>query len=210
MEETARSVARALIEINGVNIDKENPVVFKSGIKAPMYVDNRRFPFYPDAWKVVIDGFIKTIEREKIAFDVAGGIEAAGIPHSAALGYALGKPSVFIRKNTKDHGTKKMVEGGDVSGKTVLIVEDLITTGSSSLHGVEALRNEGATVRDCLVIMTYGLEEAASAFADQRVRLHALTSLPIILEEGQKMKKFSDDQVATVLAWIKNLHANDY
>lgn len=206
MEEIARSVARALLQIGGVKIDKENLLVFKSGITSPIYIDNRRFPFYPEAWKIVIDGFIKTIERERINFDVVGGIEAAGIPHSAALGYALGKPSVFIRKNTKDHGTKKMVEGGDVSGKTVLIIEDLITTGGSSLHGVEALRNEGATVQDCLVITSYGFEEASSAFSAQHVQLHSLTSLSIILEEGRTMKKFSDDQVTTVLAWAKELH----
>ena len=206
MEEIARLVARALLQIGGVKIDKENLLVFKSGIKAPIYIDNRRFPFYPEAWKVVIDGFIKTIGREKINFDVVGGIEAAGIPHSAALGYALGKPSVFIRKNTKDHGTKKMVEGGDVSGKTVLVIEDLITTGGSSLRGVEALRNESATVQDCLVITNYGFEEASSAFSAQHVQLHSLTSLSIILEEGRAMKKFSDDQVAAVLAWTKELH----
>ncbi len=206
MEEIARSVARALLQIGGVKIDKENLLVFKSGITSPIYIDNRRFPFYPEAWKIVIDGFIKTIERERINFDVVGGIETAGIPHSAALGYALEKPSVFIRKNTKDHGTKKMVEGGDVSGKTVLIIEDLVTTGGSSLRGVEALRNEGATVRDCLVITNYGFSDTALAFADQRVQLHSLTSLPVLLAEGLKMKKFSDDQVTAVLAWAKNLH----
>lgn len=205
MQEIARSVAQALLRIDGVKIDKSNLLVFKSGIKAPIYIDNRRFPFYPEAWKIVINGFIKTIEHKKINFDVVGGIESAGIPHSAALGYALGKPSVFIRKNTKDHGTKKMVEGGDVSGKTVLIIEDLVTTGGSSLHGVQALRNEGATVQDCMVITNYGFSDTASAFADQRVQLHSLTSLLIILEEGHTMKKFSDDQVATVLNWAKNL-----
>lgn len=206
MEEIARSVARALLQIGGVKIDKENLLVFKSGITSPIYIDNRRFPFYPEVWKIVIDSFIKTIERERINFDAVGGIEAAGIPHSATLGYALGKPSVFIRKNVKDHGTKKMVEGGDVSGKTVLIIEDLVTTGGSGLRGVEALRSEGATVNACLVITSYGLEEAVSAFEDARVKLHSLTSLPVLLEEGLKMKKFSDDQVATVLAWAKNLH----
>ena len=111
----------------------------------------------------------------------------------------------FIRKETKDHGAKKMVEGGDVSGKIVIVIEDLITTGGSSLHGVQALRNEGATVNDCLVIVSYGFKEAASAFAEANVRLCPLTSLSIILEEGLLMKKFSDDQVETVREWEKNL-----
>lgn len=202
--EISQAVARALLQIDGVGISKDNLITFKSGIKSPIYMDNRKFPFHPDEWKTVIAGFIQTIKDKKIKFDVIAGIEAAGIPHSAALGYALGKPSVFVRKETKDHGTKKMVEGGDVSGKKVLLIEDLVTMGLSSLHGVRALRKEGAIIQDCIVIASYGLKESEKAFREHQMRLHCLTSLSAILEQGQAMKKFSLDQISTVLDWMKN------
>ncbi len=204
MDDTAKKIALALIDMGAVGIDKQHPLTFKSGMVSPIYVDNRNFPFHPEAWRLVIEGFAKTIERENIKFDVIGGIESAGIPHSAALGYALKKPSVFIRKETKDHGTKKMVEGGEVKGKTVLLIEDLVTTGGTSLRGVQSLRNEGAVVNDCLAITNYGFEESTLAFGNAGVKLHFLTSVQTIVEEGHAMKKFSDEQVAAFQAWVKD------
>ena len=107
----------------------------------------------------------ETNRRRQHSFDVIGGIEAAGIPHSAALGFATAMPSIFIRKEAKEHGTKKRVEGGNVTGKRVLLVEDLVTTGMSSLSGVEALRAEGAIVEDCLAIISYGFPGRKEKFA---------------------------------------------
>ncbi len=135
----SKEVAKSLIAIGAVGFRPDDPVLFKSGILAPVYVDNRKFPFFPGAWKLVIEGFKKCIETEVIQFDVIAGIEAAGIPHSSALGFFMQQPSVFVRKEVKDHGTKKRVEGGEVQGKKVLLVEDLVTMGTSSLSGVHAL-----------------------------------------------------------------------
>ena len=175
-------VAKALLKIGAVKFDPKNPITFKSGIKSPVYVDNRKLPFHPAEWKIVLDGFKDVIEKNKINFDIVAGVEAAGIPHSAALGYAMQMPSVFIRKQAKDHGTKKLVEGGEVSGKKVIMLEDLVSTGISSLTAVGALRAEGAIVENCLVIVSYGFEESKKAFADAKVNLLSLTSFPIILK----------------------------
>src|ERR1700744_2470816 len=117
-------VAEALVAIGGVGFKPTEPITFKSGIKSPVYCDNRKFPFHPSEWAKVIRGFEALIAEDAIAFDVVGGIEAAGIPHSAALGFAMQRPSVFIRKEAKGHGAKKRVEGGDVAGKRVVLVED--------------------------------------------------------------------------------------
>ncbi len=114
-----------------------------------MYVDNRRFPFHPAQWRIVIEAFKELIDTEGLVPDVIAGVEAAGIPHSAALGFFMGKPSVFVRKKPKEHGTKNRVEGGSVAGKRVLLIEDLVTTGGSSLQAVEALKNEGALGKRC-------------------------------------------------------------
>jgi orotate phosphoribosyltransferase len=113
----------------------------------------------------VIHGFEALIAERKIPVDVVAGVEAAGIPHSAALGFSMRLPSVFIRKELKEHGTKKRVEGGDVTGKRVVLIEDLVTTGGSSIAAIEALRAEGAVVSDCLAIISYGFPEAAERYS---------------------------------------------
>lgn len=201
---TAQDIARALLEIEAVGFRPEVPVLFKSGILSPVYTDNRRFPFFPAAWKLVIEGFKECIAKEKIEFDVIAGIEAAGIPHSAALGFAMARPSVFVRKEPKDHGTKKRVEGGDVKGEKILLVEDLVTMGTSSLSGVAALRAEGGLVNDCLVIVSYGFPEVVKAFGEAKVNLHALTSFPVILEEAIAAKKITEGNAKVVRTWLKD------
>jgi orotate phosphoribosyltransferase len=198
------TVAQALLRIGAVGFKPENPITFKSGIISPVYVDNRRFPFYPTEWKLVIEGFQNLVAKDKIDFDVLAGIETAGIPHSAALGYAMNQPSVFVRKKVKDHGTKSRIEGGLVKGKKVLLLEDLVTTGGSSLAGVEALREDGASVKDCLIIVSYGFKEATTAFAKAGVKLHALSNFSVILEEALKQNLFTPKQKVILEDWFQD------
>ncbi len=201
-----REVAEALVEIGGVGFRPSDPITFKSGIKSPVYCDNRRFPFHPKQWRTVIDGFEQMIVEDAIAVDVVGGVEAAGIPHSAALGFHLQKPSVFIRKEAKGHGTKKRVEGGDVKGLSVMLVEDLVTTGSSSLAAIEALREEGAVVDDCMAIISYGFAEAVEAFAKAGVRLHAATDFEAVLEVALERGVIDDGGATVVRDWLREPH----
>jgi orotate phosphoribosyltransferase len=197
-------VARALLEIQAVVFSPRAPVTFKSGIKSPVYVDNRRLPFWPAQWQIVIEGFQQVIAAQNIAFDVIAGIAAGGIPHSAALAYTLKKPSVFVRKEAKEHGTRGQIEGGDVSRKRVLLVEDMVTTGGSSLAGVDALRTAEATVRDCLCITTYGFAEAAEAFQSANVRLYPLAPFSTIVIEASKMGLFDQGALDLVEAWMRD------
>lgn len=202
MSDTASHVARALLDIGAVGFSPDQPLTFKSGIVSPVYVDNRRLPYWPDAWQVVIAGFQALIDEQAIAFDVLGGIETAGIPHSAALSFAMRRPSIFVRKQPKDHGTRSRVEGGAVTGKRILLVEDLVTTGGSSLSGVDALRAEGATVTDLLAIVSYDFAEAAQAFAAADVRLHTLTSFPVITREALATGRFDAATLDIVNDWL--------
>jgi orotate phosphoribosyltransferase len=199
-------VAEALIEVKGVGFKPNAPITFKSGMKSPVYCDNRTFPFWPEQWAKVIRGFEKLIADDRIEFDVIGGIEAAGIPHSAALGFAMAKPSIFIRKETKDHGMKRRVEGGDVLGKRVVLLEDLVTTGGSSLSGVEALRAEGAIVTDCLAIISYNFPEAAERFEAAGVKLHALTTFDVVLDIALSRSMIDEAGAASVRQWLSDPH----
>ena len=202
-ESRSREIAEALIAIEGVGFLPAAPITFKSGIKSPVYCDNRRFPFWPEQWAKVIRGFEGLIAERGIAVDVVGGVEAAGIPHSAALGFSMRTPSVFIRKEAKEHGTKKRVEGGDVTGKRVVLVEDLVTTGGSSIAAIEALRAEGAAVGDCLAIISYDFPEAVELFAKSGVKLHATTTFPVVLECALEQGMIDEAGAAVVRDWLK-------
>jgi orotate phosphoribosyltransferase len=196
-------VASVLLSVGAVGFTPDAPVTFKSGIVSPVYVDNRRLPFYPQAWRVVIEGFAALLVERQIPYDVIAGIETAGIPHSAALAYHLSKPSVFVRKQPKEHGLKNRVEGGNVGGKRVLLVEDLVTTGGSSISGVSALREAGAEVTDCLAIVSYGFMEARNAFAQAGVELHTLTNFAAILNAATQ---YSEADRLVVREWLDDPH----
>jgi orotate phosphoribosyltransferase len=196
------SVAQALIEIDAVCFQPQAPITFKSGIISPVYVDNRRLTFHPPQWSIIIDAFQHLINHQNIQIDVIAGVEAAGIPHSAALGYAMQRPSVFVRKQPKEHGTKKRVEGGDISAQNILLIEDLVTTGSSSLDAIRAIRDEGGVADNCACIITYGFPSSLANFEQQGVRLHALTTFDVVLDIALEAGQFSNEDYLTIQDWF--------
>jgi orotate phosphoribosyltransferase len=204
MHDVRLQVARALLAVDAVVFTPHNPVTFRSGLRSPVYIDNRRLPFWPEQWRTVLQGFQQVISDARISFDVIAGIESGGIPHSSTLGYILQKPSVFVRKKAKEHGLKSRVEGGSVADKGVLLIEDLVTTGASSLAGVEALRDDGALVEDCLSIMSYGLVEAVEAFEAAGVRLSPLTSFDAILQEALQSGRLGREGAEIVEDWMRD------
>ena len=200
----SRAIAEALLAIDAVGFRPHDPITFKSGIKSPVYCDNRRFPFWPAQWSKVIRGFEEIIAERSIAMEVVAGVEAACIPHSAALGFAMKRPSVFVRKEAKQHGTKKRVEGGDVLGRRVVLVEDLVTTGGSSMAAMEALRDEGAIVSDCLAIISYNFPEAVELFTRSGIRLHAATTFETVLQAAQERGAIDDAGAEIVGDWLRD------
>lgn len=198
----AESVAKALLEISAVGFSPTKPITFKTGLISPVYVDNRKLPFNPAQWSLVLDGFKQLLNQDQVAFDILSGVETAGIPHSAALSYILQKPSVFVRKAAKDHGTKKMVEGGEVAGLKVLLIEDHVTTGHSSLAAVKVLREAGATVTDCVCVTSYKFPEETQAFTDAGVQLHTLTTFDEIFKAAIEMAKITPAEVKIVQEWL--------
>ena len=203
---TKRSIASALLEIGAVGFSPSAPITFKSGIRSPVYVDNRRLTFHPAAWRVVIDGFAALIQSRSLAYDALAGVALGGVAHCAAIGYELGAPAVFIRKEAKGHGKGKRIEGGDVAGRRILLIEDLVTTGGSSLSGVMALRDAGAKVADVLAIVSYGFAEAEEAFARQGLRLHTLTDFEAILKLAQDTDRLNADEMAALRKWLADPH----
>lgn len=202
-QKISQEVARVLLRIGAVGFVPDNPITFKSGIVSPVYIDNRKLPCHPREWKVIIEGFAKIIKKQKIKAEIIAGVESAGIPHSAALGFLTETPSVFVRKVAKDHGTKKMVEGGSVLNKHVLLIEDLVTTGRSSLSAVDNIRAAGGKVSNCLVIVSYNFASSNEAFRKAKVKLHTLTSFPVILEEAKKLGMVHGKTLAKTKDWFE-------
>lgn len=197
-------VAQALLEIGAVGFSPDNPVTFKSGIVSPVYVDNRRLPFHPPAWRIIVDGFQSVLKQRDMTYDVIAGVAMGGIPHSAVVGYLLNKPSVFIRKESKAYGKMNLIEGGNVEGRHAVLIEDLVTTGSSSLTAVDRLREAGANVGHVVAIVSYGFPQSAESFAQKGVTLHTLTDFDTILSFAERESYFESAQAALIRDWFKD------
>ncbi|MCY4062715.1 MAG: orotate phosphoribosyltransferase [Chloroflexi bacterium] len=202
-----RSSAKALLDIGAIGFSPDAPITFKSGIRSPVYVDNRRLIYHPATWHVIIEGFQSLIETRQLPFDTIAGVAVGGVPHSSVLAYIMSRPSVFIRKQTKGHGMGNRVEGGAVAGRRVLLVEDLITTGGSSLSAVDALRAAGAIVTDALAIISYGFDEARAAFAAANVALHTLTDFETLLQLADGDQLLNRQQVTLIRRWFADPYA---
>lgn len=201
--------AEALLAAGCLVVDPAAPVTFVSGLRSPLYVDCRRLLSHPRAWRAVIEACAARIRGGAIDAQVVSGVETAGIPHSSALAFHLGLPSVFVRKQAKTHGLGRRVEGGDVSGRRVLLVEDMVTTGQSSLSAVEALREAGARVEDCLAIVSYGFEEPARRFEEAGVRLGVLVGVDALVRAAREAGQVSQEEATIVLDWLADPHAWD-
>lgn len=175
------SLAKILLDIHAITINITEPYQYSSGIKSPMYCDNRLIISYPAYRKMVRDAFVAIIAQRALVFDVIAGTETAGIPHAAWLAEAVDKPMIYIRKQSKGYGKNKLYEGKLEKGQTVIIVDDLVTTGASALAAVQKMRDEGARVTNCLAIFTYGLARATQNFQEANVALHAIINLPELL-----------------------------
>jgi orotate phosphoribosyltransferase len=196
-----------LLDIGAIGFSPDAPITFKSGIQSPVYIDNRQLIYHPAAWHSIIAAFSSLIDARRLKYDLIAGVAVGGVPHSSALAFTLGSPSVFVRKESKGHGRSQRIEGGDVAGRRVMLVEDLVTTGGSSLAAVAALREAGAQVTDALAIVSYGLQEAASAFAHAEVALHTLTDIETLLELAHERGRLTLEQVAVIRRWLANPYA---
>jgi orotate phosphoribosyltransferase len=199
---TAAAVAGALLEAGCVAVRPGSPVTFTSGLRSPVYVDNRRLIFHPGPWRVVVEALVAGVAAELPPAEVVAGVESAGIPHSSAVAYAARLPSVFVRKGEREHGMGRRIEGGDVAGRRVVLVEDMITTGGSSLAAVEALRAAEADVGRCLAIVSYGFTEALDSFAAASVALGVLTTFEVVLDVAVASGRVAEAAAASVRDWL--------
>lgn len=202
----AREVAKQLLEIEAVRLKPSDPFTWTSGLRSPIYCDNRMLISHPDAYELVIDAFVDIIESdESFEFSFLAGTSTAGIPWVSFLAYDIEMPMVYVRSKPKGHGAGKMIEGDLPQGEHVLVVEDLISTGGSSIRTVDALRNEGKSqVTDVLAIFSYSFEKARTRFEEANVNARTVTNIDVLTEVAVEMGKITEEEREMVLAFTKD------
>ncbi len=206
MNETQHILDGAALDAGAVGFDFDKGFPFVSGIQAPMYIDSRKLFFDPAIRSKTIEAFKIKIDELKLEFDVVAGVESGAIAPAALLAQAIGKKFVYVKKKPKDHGLKRMIECGDVKGLKVLLVEDMVSTGGSSLNGVQALRDAGGTVTDVITIHKYDFPEPDKAFPEANVTLHPLALVSYIAREAAKRGMISEEQAQKIINWLPQPH----
>lgn len=200
-----REIAEVLLSINAVKVKIDPPFTWVSGIKSPVYCDNRKLISYPAERKKVIEGFKQIIKEKGLKFDVVGGTATAAIPWVAFLAYELDLPMIYIRPEKKDHGAGRQVEGDLKPGSKVLIVEDLISTGGSSLTSAEAVKNEGkCEVTDVLAIVTWEIPKAIDTFKNAGLNLTTLTNFTNLIGLAAERGNIKEEELEVVLQFKDN------
>lgn len=179
------SVAHTLLDIDAVKLSPKEPFTWASGIKSPIYCDNRQILGDVKAHRKVIQLLIEELGKFEET-DVIVGTATAGIPHATLIADRLAKPSAYVRGSKKAHGTARQIEGAAVKGKRVVVIEDLISTGGSSLNAVEALRAEGAEVLGVVAIFSYGIKGAVRKFESADCAYSVLCDLDTLLEVAEE------------------------
>lgn len=200
-EDKALKIAEFLLQIKAVKLNPSEPFTWASGWKSPIYCDNRITLSYPN-----IRTFIRQCLSEDIVAqygnpDVIAGVATAGIPQGALVAQELGVPFVYVRSSSKGHGMQNKIEGVVEEGKNIVVIEDLISTGKSSLDAVEALRNAGANVKGLAAIFTYGFQVAEQNFEQANCPYLTLCNYDYLIEQAIKSDYISEEQRETLRSW---------
>jgi orotate phosphoribosyltransferase len=203
-KDTASKTAELLLQINAIKLNSKNPFTWASGWKSPIYCDNRVILSFPAIRNYIRDEFAKNIEKQFGKPDVIAGVATGAIGIGALVAEDLGLPFVYVRPEPKKHGRMNQVEGFLQKGQNVVVVEDLISTGNSSLLAVEALRNEGANVKGMAAIFSYGFQVAADNFENAKVDLFTLSNYDNLLDLAVVKEYITEAEQDTLKEWRKN------
>ena len=201
----AKEIARDLLKIKAVYLKPEDPFTWASGIKSPIYTDNRVTLAYPETRTLIEDGFVEKIRAEFPDVEVIAGTATAGIPHGAIIADKMNLPFAYIRSKPKDHGAGNQIEGRVAPGQKMVVIEDLISTGGSVLDAIAAAKREGADVIGAAAIFTYELPKAEKNFNDAGVKLVTLSNYTELIHLAEQegyinaeglalLKRFKEDQ----------------
>ncbi|MEK3935161.1 orotate phosphoribosyltransferase [Sporosarcina sp. FSL W7-1349] len=196
-----KDIAKILLNVGAVALSPQDPFTWASGIKSPIYCDNRLTMSDPVGRKQIAEGLANLVRENYPETTVIAGTATAGIPHAAWVADILGLPMVYIRSKAKGHGRSRQIEGKIADTDKAVIIEDLISTGGSSLNAAEALRSEGVEVTGIVSIFTYELQKADEAFASAGLTYNSLTDFGALTEAASESGAISEDSIGELLEW---------
>ncbi len=201
MSQVENKVAEKLLSIKAVKVQPQDPFTWASGWKSPIYCDNRKTLSYPEIRSLIKNELAEIVRQKYANADVIAGVATGAIAQGALVAEVLGKPFVYVRSSPKDHGLENLIEGDLKAGQKVVVIEDLISTGGSSLKAVGALRNAGAEVLGMVAIFTYGFPVASEKFAEANVELTTLSNYNAVLQHLLDTKQIGNAEMETLKKW---------
>ncbi|RAP26530.1 Orotate phosphoribosyltransferase [Brevibacillus laterosporus] len=203
----AKRVAQHLLTIGAVHLRPEEPFTWTSGIKSPIYCDNRITMTYPEVRSYLADAFVQVIHERFPEVEVIAGTATAGIPHAAWIADRMGLPMIYVRDKAKGHGRQNQIEGRIAAGQKVVVIEDLISTGGSSIKAAKAVELEGAEVLGVVAIFSYQFADAEHAFTEANYPLHTLSNYTALLEQAKDNGTISAEQEKVLSRWKEKPHS---
>jgi orotate phosphoribosyltransferase len=200
-EETAGKVAQMLLEIQAIKLNSEKPFTWSSGWKSPIYCDNRLSLSYPQVRDSIKKGLVQAIQENFFTVEGIAGVATAGIPQGTLVADQMNLPFIYVRPKPKDHGMENLIEGKITRNQKIVVVEDLVSTGGSSLKAVQALRQAGFSVLGMVSIFSYGFDIATRNFYEADVSLISLSDYGHLLNFALKEKYISEQQLVSLKAW---------
>jgi len=201
MESTQIEVTKKLLEINTIKISPTNPFTWASGWKSPIYCDNRKILSYPKTRTFIRDKFVEVIKAKYPQAEVIAGVATGAIAMGVLVADVLGLPFIYIRSKPKDHGLENLIEGDLVPNQKVVIIEDLVSTGVSSLKAAEAVSNFGGDVIGMVSIFTYNFPHAKENFKKAKIELTSLSRYQVLIDTAVEIGEITKDQVETLMQW---------
>ncbi|MCD8185173.1 MAG: orotate phosphoribosyltransferase [Rikenellaceae bacterium] len=199
-----KEIARSLLQIKAIKLNPANPFTWASGWHSPIYCDNRKILSYPTVRKQVYRAFAQVIGQKYPEAQLVAGVATGAIAHGVLAAEELGKPFIYVRSAPKSHGLTNQVEGEFSPGSKVVVVEDLVSTGGSSLHAVEALREAGCEVLGMVAIFTYGFAQAQENFARSGVALDTLSNYSVMIDLAMEQGHVEASELEALKEWRQN------
>jgi orotate phosphoribosyltransferase len=203
MKENEILIAQHLLQINAIKLNPAKPFTWASGWKSPIYCDNRKTLSFPETRNLIRDSFVDFIKKNYPEAEGIAGVATGAIAHGALVADQLKLPFVYIRSAAKGHGLENLIEGEYKPGQKFVVIEDLISTGGSSLKAVEALRTENCSVLGMIAIFTYGFSTAVDNFLNAQCPLNTLSNYEILIETAIKKGYISENEIDTLKEWRK-------
>lgn len=204
-KDIALKVAEYLLEIKAIKLNPQDLFTWASGIQSPIYCDNRVSLAYPEVRSFIRDSFGELVKDKFQDVDLVAGVATAGIAHGALLADALGLPFCYVRSKPKAHGTQSLIEGKLNEGDRVVVVEDLFSTGGSTVKAIQALREEGAKIQGAVAIFNYGFDKVDKAFQAIETPFYTLSNFESLLSLLEKDTRYSTDQLGTMKSWYEDM-----